>query len=83
MAELFKSVGYNTAIAGKWHVGQEEQSRPVNQGFDEYKVGVLNSSDGAYYRGHMERMGLPEKLIAGTAPKIWEGDSEERHESRT
>ena len=76
MAELFKSVGYNTAITGKWHVGVEEQSRPVNQGFDEYKVGVLNSSDGAYYRGHMERMGLPEELIAKTAPKIWEGDAE-------
>ena len=76
MAELFKSAGYNTAITGKWHVGQEEQSRPVNQGFDEYRVGVLNSSDGAYYRGHMERMGLPEELIARTAPKIWESDSE-------
>ncbi len=44
IAELFKSVGYNTAITGKWHVGVEEQSRPVNQGFDEYRVGVLNSS---------------------------------------
>ncbi len=76
MAELFKSQGYNTAITGKWHVGQEEQSQPVNQGFDEYRVGVLNSSDGAYYRGHMERMGLPEALVAKTAPKIWEGDSE-------
>ncbi|MGI9205319.1 MAG: sulfatase-like hydrolase/transferase [Woeseiaceae bacterium] len=75
IAELFKSVGYNTAITGKWHVGQEDQSRPVNQGFDEYRVGVLNSSDGAYYRGHMERTGLPEELIANTAPKIWEGDS--------
>jgi len=76
MAELFKSVGYNTAMTGKWHIGQEEQSRPTNQGFDEYRVGVLNSSDGAFYRGHMERMGLPEQLIANTAPKIWEGDSE-------
>ncbi|MCK5280224.1 MAG: sulfatase-like hydrolase/transferase, partial [Cyclobacteriaceae bacterium] len=76
MAELFKSVGYNTAITGKWHLGTEEQSMPVNQGFDEYRVGVLNSSDGAYYRGHMERMGLPEELIYKTAPKIWEGDSE-------
>ena len=40
MAELFKSVGYNTAMTGKWHLGGEEQSQPVNQGFDEWKVGV-------------------------------------------
>jgi arylsulfatase len=75
MAELFKSVGYNTAMTGKWHLGGEEQSQPVNQGFDEWRVGVEGSSDQTLYRGHMERAGFPESVIAKTAPKIWEGNS--------
>jgi len=75
MAELFKSAGYNTAMTGKWHLGGEEQSQPVNQGFDEWKVGVEGSSDQSYYRGHMERAGFPEEVIAKAAPKIMEGDS--------
>ena len=76
MAELFKSVGYNTAMTGKWHLGGAEVSQPVNQGFDEWRVGVEGSSDQTYYRGHMERAGFPEEVIAKAAPKIMEGDSE-------
>ena len=75
MAELFKSVGYNTAMTGKWHLGGEEQSQPVNQGFDEWRVGVEGSSDQTLYRGYMERAGFPEAVIAGAAPKIMEGDA--------
>lgn len=76
MAELFKSQGYATAIAGKWHLGSEEQSWPTRQGFDEYKVGVLETTDGTLYRKHMERQGIPEEEIAKVAPKIWESDAE-------
>jgi arylsulfatase len=77
MAELFKSVGYNTAMTGKWHLGGEEQSQPVNQGFDEWRVGVEGSSDGTLYRGHMERAGLPEQLIAKSAPQVLEGNAKD------
>lgn len=75
LAELFKSVGYNTAMTGKWHLGSEEQSLPVNQGFDEYKVGVLETTDGTLYRPNMERAGLPAAAVDAAAPQIWEGDS--------
>ncbi len=75
MAELFKSQGYATAMVGKWHLGAEEQSLPVNQGFDEYKVGVLETTDGTLYRPNMERAGLPAAIVDRTARKIWEGDS--------
>src|SRR5205823_10892422 len=40
LAEQFKSKGYETAIVGKWHLGAEKQSLPINQGFDEWHVGV-------------------------------------------
>ncbi len=75
LAELFKSQGYVTAMVGKWHLGAEEQSLPVNQGFDEYKVGILETTDGTLYRPNMERAGLPDAIVQAAAPKIWEGDS--------
>jgi arylsulfatase len=62
-------------MTGKWHLGAEEQSLPVNQGFDEYKVGVLETTDGTLYRPNMERAGLPAAIIDAAAPQIWEGDS--------
>jgi arylsulfatase len=36
MGELFKSVGYATAIFGKWHLGRAPQSLPTAHGFDEF-----------------------------------------------
>src|SRR6516165_10056558 len=36
MGELFKSVGYATAIFGKWHLGKDPYSLPTAHGFDEY-----------------------------------------------
>jgi len=75
LAEIFKSQGYVTAMTGKWHLGAEKQSLPVNQGFDEYRVGVLETTDSTLYRPNMTRAGLPEAVINAAAPKIWEGDS--------
>ena len=34
MAEIFKSEGYATAISGKWHIGDQPETRPGAQGFD-------------------------------------------------
>jgi arylsulfatase len=73
--ELFKSRGYATAIAGKWHLGSSEQSWPTRQGFDEYRVGVLETTDGTLYRDAMQRAGLPDAAVAAAEPYVWEGDS--------
>src|SRR6516162_4638017 len=35
IAQVLKSVGYATAIFGKWHLGDEEAYRPNRRGFDE------------------------------------------------
>ena len=75
LGELFKSQGYATAIAGKWHLGASEQSWPTRQGFDEYRVGVLETTDGTLYRDGMQRAGLPEAAIAAAEPYIWEGEA--------
>jgi arylsulfatase A-like enzyme len=75
MAQLFKSKGYDTAITGKWHLGSEEQSLPTNHGFDEYAVGVIETTDGTLYREAMQRDGLPEDVIAKRVPYIYESDA--------
>src|SRR5690348_11067424 len=36
MAQLFRSVGYATAIFGKWHLGVDVHSLPTAHGFDEF-----------------------------------------------
>ena len=74
LAELFKEKDYATAYAGKWHLGMEEQSWPTRQGFDEYHVGVIETSDGTLYRESMERSGMPEAFIENVVPRIFESD---------
>ncbi|KPM47959.1 sulfatase family protein [Jiulongibacter sediminis] len=44
IAELLKEKGYATAIYGKWHLGDEKEFLPLQQGFDEY-VGIPYSND--------------------------------------
>jgi len=75
MAEMFKSQGYATGMIGKWHLGSEEQSWPTRQGFDEYHVGVIETTDGTLYRGHMERQNMPEEFIESVVPRVWESDA--------
>jgi hypothetical protein len=56
------------AHAGKWHLGAEKQSLPVNQGFDEHHVGVLETTDGTLYPESMRRSGMLESAIAAKQP---------------
>ena len=36
MADRLKSLGYATAVFGKWHLGHGDQFHPLNRGFDEF-----------------------------------------------
>jgi arylsulfatase A-like enzyme len=75
LGKLFKGQGYDTGYVGKWHLGSSEQSWPTRQGFDEYHVGVIETTDGTLYRDGMQRAGMPEAAIAATEPGIWESDA--------
>jgi arylsulfatase len=44
MSEMFKQEGYNTAIYGKWHLGDNKKFLPTNHGFDDF-FGILYSND--------------------------------------
>ncbi len=44
IAEVLKSAGYATACVGKWHLGWHKETRPQQQGFDEF-FGLLHTND--------------------------------------
>ena len=44
MGEVLQEQGYRTAIFGKWHLGDEPETRPFNRGFDE-TCGLMYSND--------------------------------------
>jgi len=76
LGKLFKSQGYATGIVGKWHLGSSEQSWPTRQGFDEYRVGVIETTDGTLYRDGMQRAGMPDAAITAAEPYIWESEAD-------
>ncbi|MBN2814152.1 MAG: sulfatase-like hydrolase/transferase [Bacteroidales bacterium] len=55
LPSLLSKKGYNTALIGKWHLGDGEQYSPVAHGFD-YSIGPLGG--GVDYFHHSEPVGL-------------------------
>ncbi len=56
MAEVLKKKGYHTAHYGKWHIGDQPETRPLARGFDEH-AGLMYSND--MWRFHP------------VSPKVW------------
>lgn len=86
LAEAFKSAGYQTFFAGKWHLGEEESHWPENQGFDINKGGNSKgapSTGSKYFSPYKnprlddgpEGEYLPERLADETAKFIRENKS--------
>ncbi|NQX91988.1 MAG: sulfatase-like hydrolase/transferase, partial [Flavobacteriales bacterium] len=46
--QAFKSVGYNTYLIGKWHLGDTEDQYPTNRGFDDF-YGLREGSRNYFY----------------------------------
>ncbi|MDJ0992343.1 MAG: sulfatase-like hydrolase/transferase [Dinoroseobacter sp.] len=44
VAEVLSEVGYNTAMWGKWHLGDLEEHAPENQGYDYAYYGLFNGA---------------------------------------
>ncbi|MDP2996767.1 MAG: sulfatase-like hydrolase/transferase [Bryobacterales bacterium] len=44
MGEVLKTGGYRTAVFGKWHIGDQPDTRPPARGFDE-SCGLMYSND--------------------------------------
>ncbi len=52
--KLLQSVGYATALFGKWHLGYERRFNPVHHGFDRFRGYVSGNVD---YQSRLDRMG--------------------------
>jgi len=76
MGELFKSVGYATAIFGKWHLGIDPHSLPTAHGFDEfYGIPPDISWDSATYVDTIElthSISAPRDVLLAKGPQIYE-----------
>jgi arylsulfatase A len=52
MGEVFKKAGYNTALIGKWHLGDTPELHPAGQGFDlTYFIDKSNNQTKKLWRG--------------------------------
>ncbi|MBL63674.1 MAG: arylsulfatase [Opitutae bacterium] len=52
MGEIFKGAGYQTALIGKWHLGDSPELQPMKQGFDTtYYINKSNNQTKKLWRG--------------------------------
>lgn len=69
IAEVLKEAGYKTACVGKWHVGDQPEFLPVEQGFDSY-YGIPYSNDmGPATEGSKSNPGQPAPQPKAAAQK--------------
>ena len=87
IAELLKSAGYKTFLAGKWHLGDAKRYLPTRQGFDSfygipYSNGMYPSRSMTYAKDCNFREGFSEQKLAdlyaktpkGKHPKVRKGN---------
>lgn len=67
IAQMLKTSGYNTALVGKWHLGDHGVSLPNKKGFDEF-YGMLYSHD---YRAPYVKTDTTIKIFRNAKPEIY------------
>lgn len=72
IAEALKTVGYDTALFGKWHVGSHRDFGPKKQGFDEF-FGIRNGFIDNYNHFFLHGKGYHD-LYEGTEEVFREGE---------
>lgn len=74
IAEVLKEAGYTNGIFGKWHLGDNYPSRPMDQGFDESVI---------HLSGGMGQVGDVTTYFRGDSsyfdPVLWHNGSKVRH----
>jgi len=75
MAEMLRPLGYKTAYVGKWHLGFAQDSQPQYQGYDEWRIGFLGSTDVTSYPREMSKYHAPDAIIQNAIHHIVEADA--------
>lgn len=66
IAEALKPAGYNTFMAGKWHVGQAPENWPLKRGFDRY-YGLIDGAS-SYFDLYPYRPGQKLTVVLDDQP---------------
>ena len=64
LGELLQSVGYSTALSGKWHLGAAAPHRPIDRGFPEF-FGMLDGCS-----NHFDPS-IPDPPFEGGRVRVW------------
>jgi arylsulfatase A-like enzyme len=67
IAEVLKQSGYNTYMAGKWHVGEDSLDWPVQRGFDKY-FGLISGAC-SYYEILPNRKMVTQNTVCTSLPE--------------
>ncbi|BDC49649.1 sulfatase [Bryobacterales bacterium F-183] len=57
LAEVMKTAGYRTAMAGKWHVGEKRPHWPTDRGFERY-FGLISGASSYFELSKSRQMAL-------------------------
>ena len=64
LASVLKTGDYNTVFVGKWHLGEDPYSYPINQGYDEMYGVTLYHLNAYTYASPKYNLGMPANLLA-------------------
>lgn len=80
IAEVLSDAGYDTAMWGKWHMGEDEKYAPENQGYDYAYYGLFNGAPDAWpVASEFYEKNIPQS----TKPVFYDFPGNERYEEIT
>lgn len=74
LAEALKSAGYQTWHVGKWHLGEEKEYWPLQQGFDKNIGGHSKGAPGSYFHPYEKKTEVTDWTVRNLPPGGKEGD---------
>ncbi|MBI4581514.1 MAG: arylsulfatase [Planctomycetes bacterium] len=74
IAEVMKTAGYRTYMAGKWHVGEDRPHWPCDRGFDRY-FGLISGASNYFVLDKGRKMARDNEPFVPDDPKFYMTDA--------
>ena len=74
IAEVLKPAGYRTAMAGKWHVGEDRPHWPTDRGFEKY-FGLINGASSYFQLDEGRTMAMDDQPFTPPAKGFYMTDA--------